>query len=77
MRLVVSACYLRHKVSLGQDADQASVLDDRKTINLALSQKPRSLDQRGIRFDDNDLGSHYVLDRQRVEKLPLGVLAIA
>ena len=37
----------------------------------------RGLDQRGIWLDGDDLGGHHVFDGERVEQLPLGVLAIA
>jgi hypothetical protein len=76
-RLVVSARDQGDEVSLGEYAYQASIFDYRKTTDLPLSQKARSIDQRGIRPDGDDLGAHHVFDGERVEKLPLGVLAIA
>ena len=65
------------KISLGQNADQASIFDHRKTADLSLGQESCGLDQGSIRAGRDHLGGHHIFDRESVENLPLSVLAIA
>src|SRR5208283_2017426 len=66
-----------NEVSLGQDADQAPIFDNRKAADLPLAQKACGLDQRSIRAGGDYIAGHHVFDRETVQELALSVLAIA
>src|SRR5580698_6191058 len=77
LRLQCSASDQCDEITLGQDADQPSVVNNWQAADLPFRQNARGIDQRGIRPDGDDLGGHHVFDRECVENLALSGLAVA
>ena len=51
-----------HEVALGQNTDQAAIVNDRQAADLALDHDPRRLGEDGVGVRRDDLRRHDLLD---------------
>src|SRR5208337_4383429 len=66
-----------HEVTLGQDPDELSVFDDRKTTEFAVGHEAGCLGERRVGSRGDEFGRHHLFHEQHVEQLLLRARAVA